>query len=676
MYNKAVVTGASGHIGFHVASCLLNKGFAVTLLIRKENSNISILKTQGAITVVADLKNPITYSQVFDETAVLFHLASENTTDTSDEERVVQNTAMLTQTVIETALAQKVKTIIYTSSVVVLGRSSGKSALIDESGAVKNPESPYVKGKLLADKFCEKLIQEQKADIRRIYPSWIIGSHNIHLTPPHKTIQTFLNKGQLFYFSGGISIANVEEVAKAHVDAFLIGKPGEKYIVAGNNLSFREFYTQLANLTGRKPPKFFIPKWFLYAASVLLKKIPFKQTNIDPKYIKAVIGKYSWYTSAKAQKELGYSIAPATVTLKSAINDIKKGQYQLDKLVYKEKANLARIFYDEQDILLITGFPGWLGNRFVDVLMNGDTNAEHAIKRKVRLFVQPHFKGLIQLSPDFEIVYGDLSNVDDLKKALKGIKAVYHLAGVIYPKKISDFYKINFKGTQNLVDACIECGVRRILFMSTDSVCGFAKTGRIFTEATPAVPYKNYGNSKFLAEKYLLQKTQEGLIDGTSLRGFWFFGPFAPERNKAFFKMFKWKRQIVFGNGKNFRSISHIDNVIQAFLKAEKNKQTFGKWYWIGDEKADYTVNEIYTNIAEGMGVTFKPFYIHKCICSFLSCIDSMLGKAGILNATIHAAGKFHLDIAGDITAAKRDFNYTPNMHFNEIKNELKEINN
>jgi nucleoside-diphosphate-sugar epimerase len=426
---------------------------------------------------------------------------------------------------------------------------------------------------------------------------------------------------------------------------------------------------------GKVHPFIYVPKLFITIAAYFLKFISLNRFSVDPAYVKAIIGNYSWYTSAKAQQELGYQIDPLEICLKSAVIEIQRKKLQLDKLSFRKNENLKRRIYESDDILLITGFPGWLGNRFVDVLMNGDSNAENAIKRKVRVFVQPSFKGLIVLPDDFEVFYGDLSSISDLTKALKGVTSVYHFAGVIYPRKIDDFKKVNTQGTYNLIDACIHSGVRRILFMSTDSVCGYGKRERIFSEQSQERPYKNYGKSKYLAEKYLLEKTREGLIDGTILRGFWFFGPFAPERNLNFFKMFRWSRQIIFGNGQNFRSISHVDNVIQAFLKAENAPATIGKWYWIGDEKPDYTVNEIYKNIADGMNVKFKPLYIPTVFCEILSWTDSILNWFGVLNPTIHAAGKFHLDIAGDISAAKRDFNYSPSVSFNEINKELKEIN-
>jgi dihydroflavonol-4-reductase len=671
---KVVVTGASGHIGYHVALQLLELGFDTTLLIRKENQNISQLKNKGAKVHIGNLLSPNTYQTILENCDALFHIASENTTDTADEKRVIENTFELSKIVIDTAINKNVKTIIYTSSVVVLGRSPDPAILINENNKAGFLESPYVKGKFLAEEYCDKIIKEKNVDIRRLYPSWVVGEGDLKLTPPHKIIKDYFKKGQAFYFSGGISIAAVHEVAKAHINAWLIGEANEKYIVAGDNISFKEFYTTLSKYCNHKPPFLFIPKWIIYLAAVAAKIILGKKSPVDPNYIKTVIGNYSWYDSQKAINKLNYSVIAHEAILSAAVVDTKKKALGTNQLFLKESATLNRLQYDTSDVLLITGFPGWLGNRMVDVLMNGDRFGNNAVNRKVKLLVQPKFKDLLSLPANFEIVYGDISDKESLRIALQDVTAVYHLAGVIYPKNIKTFEEINFLGTKNLVDVCIEKNIRRILFMGTDSICGYGRRERIFDETTPAQPYKNYGKSKYMAEKYILDKTKEGSIDGTSLRGFWFFGPFMPDRNKDFFKMFHWKKQIVFGNGKNYRSISHVDNTIQAFVKAEKNKNTIGKWYWIGDKKATYTVDDIYQNIADGLGVKYNPLYVAKWMCELFSILDSFIGIFGKLNATVHAAGKFHKDIAGEISAAERDFGYAPDVDFEEIKKELNEL--
>lgn len=676
MVKKIAITGASGHIGYHVSKQLLALGHEVTLLIRSENQNTDDLKSRGAKICFVNLMDPATYNSLLEPADVLFHLASENTTETFDEKRVIENTFGLTKTVLDSAIEKKVPTIVYTSSVVVLGRSPDKNFILDENSEAGYLESPYVKGKFLAEKYCDELIEKKQVDIRRLYPSWVIGSNDVKLTPPHRIVKNFVGQGQRFYFKGGISVATVEEVAKAHVNAWLMGKPNEKYVVAGDNISFKLFYDTLAKYSGLKSPKIYVPKWIIYCVAVAGKIILGKKNKVDPAYVKSVIGNYSWYDSGKAKKELGYAPPSYELILKEAITEAKKRINKLHGLIPKNNPHLERCRYENDDVLLITGFPGWLGNRMVDVFMNGDRNGKYAIDRKIKLLVQPKNKDLISLPANFEVVYGDITDKDGLKNALKGVKAVYHLAGVIYPHDIKTYYEVNDRGTKNVVDACIESGVKRMINMGTDSICGYGRPERIFNEHTQPAPFKNYGKSKYLGENYLLDKTREGLIEGTSLRCFWFFGPFIPERNLNFFRMFYWKKQLVFGNGKNYRSISHVDNIIQAFLKAEKRKETTGKWYWIAGKKSDCTVDEIYSNIAEGLNVSYKPFYIPKIVCEMLNAADTVIGWFGKVNSSIHAAGKFHKDIAGDISAAEKDFDYHPEAGFKEIKEELKQLLN
>ncbi|MFL5764624.1 MAG: NAD-dependent epimerase/dehydratase family protein [Bacteroidia bacterium] len=674
MNKRTIVTGASGHIGFHVAECLLEKGVTVILLIRKRNFNTDLLEEKGATILICDLLQPLSYSSALKDVDAFFHIASENTTDTSDEERVIKNTFELSRTVLQTAANAKIPVIIYTSSVVVLGRSPDKNKLITEQDRVKEPESPYVKGKLLAEEFCDTLIAESSADIRRLYPSWVVGDHDPRQTPPHKVIRDFLNNGQRFYFKGGISVAGVKEVAAAHVNAWLKGHPNGRYVVAGSNVTFMEFYSELARQSGKKRPSIFLPKPLIRIAAFAAKIIFGKKSPVDPAYVSSVVGNFSWYDSGKAQKELGYTIPELDDMISGAIRNARLKNLGLDKLRKKELPALKKMHFETADRLLITGFPGWLGNRMLDIFMNGDRFGNNALDRKIRVLVQPRFQELITVPDGVEVAYGDITDPQSLDKALEDVKAVYHLAGAIYPHSIRTYYEINEQGTKNIVDACIRKGVRRILFMSTDSTCGYGREKRIFDEYTAPRPYKNYGKSKYLAEKYIIDKTREGKIDGTSLRGFWFFGPFMPERNMIFFKMFKWKRQIVFGNGKNYRSISHVDNIIQAFVKAEKAPAAKGNWYWIGNKEPATTVNEIYGHIAEGLRVPYRPLHIPGWICELFSILDLAFGAFGKINATVHAAGKFHKDIAGEITAAERDFDYRPDVGFEEIKKELTDL--
>ncbi|NJO20019.1 MAG: NAD-dependent epimerase/dehydratase family protein [Spirulinaceae cyanobacterium RM2_2_10] len=421
-----------------------------------------------------------------------------------------------------------------------------------------------------------------------------------------------------------------------------------------------------------------MPKWAIVLASTVLKAglQPLgKAPPIDPAYARSVVDHYSWYDSSNAIRDLGYEIPCARESLERAIIGERRrqaGTYSLGQPRRSDAITHAEPAAEALPPLLITGVPGWLGNRFVDILINGDRHGQLPPPRRVRLLVEPRNAKLLDLPANFEIFPADIGDPVAVGQALTGIHTVFHLAGAIYPPQIATLYRVNAQGTRNLVDQCIQQGVRRLLYMGTDSICGHGTPSqRIFDEHTPARPYRHYGRSKWQAERYILEQTAAGNIDGTSLRGFWFFGPFAPPRQQDFLDMMHWRRQLVFGHGKNYRSISHVDNTVAAFLAAENAPATYGQWYWIGDLKPDYTVDEIYQLLCDGLGTPFRPLYIPPWVCGAMRTVDAVMGKFGCLHPTLHGIGKFSFDIAGEVSAAQRDFGYEPVISLPEYARSL-----
>ena len=677
------ITGASGHIGYHVARLLLERGQEVRLLLRAPNVLSRRLENLGARVHVVDLLAPESCLPALTGTTALFHLAATNTTSQTGAELVERSTVTLTESVLAAARLAGVSTVVYTSSVVVLGRSSHPAKLLNESDATATAESPYVRGKVAAERVAREA-QAAGRDVRIVYPSWVVGPDDAKLTPPHRLILQAVKKGQRFSFDGGVSVAHVEEVAAAHLAAWEKGQAGGRYVLGGQNVTFKEFYELLARLSGHAAPVLRLPKAALLAGATVLKGlfgVAGREAPVDPEYIRAVIGNFSWYDSSRAVAELGYAIRPIEETLREAVQLARQrliGSYALNLATRGTPAPPSLPGVPPLGRLLITGAPGWLGNRFIDVLVNGSRDGRRYPARPVRLFVQSSAKGMLDLPDQFEIVYGDINDPVALRAALEGVATVIHLAGAVYPPQVETLYRVNWQGTRALVDACIERGVRRFMFMSTDSVCGHGGPAqRVFDEHTPPSPYGNYGRSKWMAESYVLEKTAAGQLDGTSLRGFWFFGPYAPARQKTFVgTLASWPMQPVFGNGKNLRSISHVDNIVQAFQAAENEPASFGKWYWIGDAAGGYTVDTICEAIATAFGNRYRPLYVSKSLCRLIGVLDRILGSFGRLHPTIHAATKFGFDIAGVSSAAQRDFGYVPLVNLEEAAAELPALTN
>lgn len=680
---KVAVTGASGHIGYHVARLLVERGHEVHLLLRGGNALSRRLERAGARAHRVDLSRPETYTPTLAGADALFHLAAVNTTTGGGgdaDHAVTRATAGLTAAVLRAAREAGVPTTVYTSSVVVLGRSPDPAQLVNEEGRTATAESPYVRGKADAETVARQA-QADGQDVRIVYPSWVVGPDDPKLTPPHRLILDAVRRGQRFHFDGGISVAHVAEVAAGHLAAWELGQPGGRYVLGGQNVTFQQFYTLIAGFSGRPAPAFRLPKTAMLAAAETLRAAlgAFgREAPVSPEYVRAIVGNYSWYESARAVKQLGYRIRPVEETLREAVTLARQrlaGTYRLNLASKGSPATPPSA--PAPATLLITGVPGWLGSRLVDVLIHGDRFGHRYPERPVRLLVHPSFRGTLELPARFEVVYGDVNDRAAVNAALDGVGSVFHLAGAIYPPRVETLYRVNVDGTKTLVDACVERGVRRFLFMGTDSVCGHGTAAqRVFDENTPPSPYRHYGRSKWLAESYVLDKTREGKLDGTSLRGFWFFGPYAPVRQLGFARMFQsWPRQLVFGDGQNLRSISHVDNIVAALLAAEPVPATFGKWYWIGDADGGYSVDAIYGAIARAFGRPYRPLYIPRAVCAALGAVDNFLARRlGRIQPTVHAAAKFPFDIAGRSDAAARDFGYHPRVGLEDAARELRTL--
>lgn len=308
--------------------------------------------------------------------------------------------------------------------------------------------------------------------------------------------------------------------------------------------------------------------------------------------------------------------------------------------------------------VLVTGSPGWLGTSLVQELIKK--------KWKVRCLVLPNsdIKELEKLN--VEIVFGDITKKETLSEAVRGVDIVFHCAGLIHPKKIRDLYKINYLGTKNLIDAAIDAKVKRFIYVSSNSPMGTNPNRDILMrEEDPYNPYKNYGKSKMMAENYVNSMFKEGKIATTIIRPCWFYGPNQPARQTRFFKMIKKGNPIIFGDGKNLRSMTYIGNLTYALILAATKKEAIGQTYWIAD-KRPYSTIEIYQTIADILGVQLKPRFVPKVVSTMFELLDDILQSLNFYQQEVHVAGEMDKDIACSIEKSRRELGYEPKVDLRE----------
>jgi len=307
---------------------------------------------------------------------------------------------------------------------------------------------------------------------------------------------------------------------------------------------------------------------------------------------------------------------------------------------------------------LVTGAPGWLCNRLVEIMKERNMI--------VRCLVLKGMKTEHLQKIGAEIIYGNVLDYDSLLPATKGIDKVVHAVGIIHPKRSKDFYNINTDGTKNMLEASYQNKVEKFLYISSNSAQGYnIDKNNPMTEEGPDRPYTDYGKSKWKAEQIVKKYQESGKLQTVILRPCWFYGPNPGHLMIELINNIKKSRPPIFGDGSNLRTMSYIDNTVEAILLAINNDRANGNTYWIGDEKP-YKLIDVYNEFAKQLNVKIKPWKIPWCICQLAEKLDILLGKLGQYHKHLHVCGETGHDIWCDTTKAQNDFGYNPKISLPE----------
>ena len=329
-------------------------------------------------------------------------------------------------------------------------------------------------------------------------------------------------------------------------------------------------------------------------------------------------------------------------------------------------------------LVLVTGAAGWLGSRLVESLVRGlpehDELKLPPSDLRIRLLLLPGQDAapLKKISNRIEVVTGDVRNGDDCAKFCADAKGaiLFHTAGIIHPKKVSDFYAINRDGTTKLLDAAIKSGVKRAVIVSSNSPCGCnPHPDHLFDELSPFNPYMNYGRSKMEMELAVRERADK--IETVLIRAPWFYGPNQPPRQTLFFQMVRDGKGPIVGSGNNLRSMAYVDNLCQGLILAAIRECAAGQVYWIAD-KRPYSMNEIMDTIERLLEKEFGYTCKHKRmkLPGFASEVawlaDKTLQALGIYHQKIHVLSEMNKTIACSVARAEKELGYQPTVALEE----------
>jgi len=326
---KVFLTGATGFVGHHVAKALAAAGANLRLLVRK-SSNLANLEGIRGETVVSDLLSPETLRPSIEGCDAVVHVAADYRLWIPDPAAMYRANVDGTKELLRMAREAGVARFVYTSSVATMHfRTDGLVINEDTPVSIKDMVGHYKRSKFLAEQEAIRAAQGGQQVII-LNPTTPIGPNDSKPTPTGRIFVDFLNGKFPAYMDTGLNLVDVAEVARTHVAALTLGQPGHRYILGGENLTLKQILDKMSAITGIPSPTVKIP--FAVAATYaffeewITGRIRGKEPRATLEEVR--MGRKKMYaSSAHAQQELGFRIAPVYPAMRAAIEWFRANGY-------------------------------------------------------------------------------------------------------------------------------------------------------------------------------------------------------------------------------------------------------------------------------------------------------------------------------------------------------------
>lgn len=325
--DEVFLTGATGFIGRHVLDALLAAGYRVRALVRPTSRALPPLagleQTPGDLLRPGDLAHHMAGCRYLVHVAALYAFAPHQRRD------IWATNVRGCAAVLEAARIAGVERAVVTSSSATVGPARGERPADEGDWAPEEADgvSAYHHSKIEQ----ERVALAARVPTVLVLPTAPIGPGDWKPTPTGKMVVDFMRGRMFASLGGGLNVAPVEDVARAHVLALRLGQPRARYLVGGENLSLAELWRRLAMICGRKAPTHRVP----YALALTLGWADELRCRITPGVATPVaplegvrMARHNMFVRCeRAKTELGYTPTPVTDALERAVRWYRDNGY-------------------------------------------------------------------------------------------------------------------------------------------------------------------------------------------------------------------------------------------------------------------------------------------------------------------------------------------------------------
>ena len=325
-----LITGATGYIGSRLLLDLIGRfgeGVRCRVAVRA-GSDASFLKGFPVEIVRADVHDPIAIGEAVKGMEVVFHCAGMIAFTSNFRNRLHDTNVLGTRHVVDSCLEHGVKRMVMTSSIAAVGSETVDGVVVESTEHSTFTEwqrhNVYMESKHLAELECRRGLAEG-LDVVMVNPGVVIGRNpepGMPVSSSNETLRLIYEGRVPFCPEGSTGFVDVRDVADAHIAAWTKGKSGERHIIVGENLSFRELFSRIAALPGSRTGKPMVVGNLAGAAAgaggELFSMLTGRPSFVSIESIRQA-SRSARFSNLRSIQELGISYRPFDETLRSAV---------------------------------------------------------------------------------------------------------------------------------------------------------------------------------------------------------------------------------------------------------------------------------------------------------------------------------------------------------------------